>query len=496
MMDVWLTEITMQEKSVGRKKTQKKQNVSLPVDGKLIDVTLTPPTGKRKSWYAYWKGLNASRSTGQANYYDAVQSLPDMLGNDGPRSQLSDTLLSDAEFEQIQRCHYARKTEPAARNRSEKSLRECLDAISAFQAISRLDPISKATAEDCERFQQQALELPKNWRVTYSDTTRSRQRRKLRDSVELLSPSTVHKWSVALRAAYNRANANAGRKCVRSVVPTAKLLSENPWDQFTWIEPRPRPLRQFSPEELLSLLDHFGENWPGLAFAPAFVAVSLWSGSRRREISSLRWEDVREVGTEIHFESIGKHAVTKWFRVPRCLYEQMCQLRKSSPYVFGDYPEQLQRFYREKNRKAALVQIQTEFDPENVGDWMYRQVSEWSKTLKGGPAYLHCFRKTSLQYAFTGEHIQQIVARDASVTPAVMMASYARATDEELRQRSNATFHRLLSSLPVEVAVRYGHEVSQADRLHEQLDAARGRRDWDEVGRLAQQLHALEQPAG
>src|SRR5437660_1425260 len=70
-----------------------------------------------------------------------------------------------------------------------------------------------------------------------------------------VSPNTVLKWSRSLQAAFERANRNAGRKCVRGVVDERRLLTVNPWNQFTWIGGRSKPIRQFDMDELLSFLD-------------------------------------------------------------------------------------------------------------------------------------------------------------------------------------------------------------------------------------------------
>jgi hypothetical protein len=127
---------------------------------------------------------------------------------------------------------------------------------------------------------------------------------------------------------------------------------------------------------------------------------------------------------------------------------------------------------------------------------MYRQVFDWSQSLPKGSAYLHVFRKTALQHALSGEHIEQAVAEEACVTPAVMRASYARASDEEFRRMSNRTFRRIRSSLPVEVASRYGYEEKPADRVMEQLDLARSLGNWETVARLAEELTRMGRQSG
>lgn len=92
-----------------RKPTLNKQKITIVVEGVPITVTLTPPTGTRTSWYAYWAGLVTSKSTGHSDFGEAVKSVEDMLRHDGKKSRLADTALSDSEFEETQRRHYAKK---------------------------------------------------------------------------------------------------------------------------------------------------------------------------------------------------------------------------------------------------------------------------------------------------------------------------------------------------------------------------------------------------
>ncbi len=474
----------------------KKKKLTVLVTGTPIAVTLTPPSGVRTSWYAYWNGLVASKSTGQSRFEDAVGVVENMLRNGGQKSTISETLLSDEEFIEIQRRHFSKKTDPAALKRSHKSLRECLDAISAFGRISGLSAVSFATPDDCERFQRAALKLPKNWRVQYADNSRSKRRREKQDVIGNLSPNTVLKWSVALQAAFERASKSAGKKCVRGVVPESKLLSENPWRSFTWIEGSQKKLRQFDYSELLSLLDYFETELQGLAFAPAFVKVMLWSWARRLEISSLRWADERKVGSECHFQSTGKWGVTKWFRIPVSLRAELETLRTNDEFVFGGFPQRLQEFHLQRGDTAAARRVRMDFVPDNVGDWMYHQIKNWSATLPNGSAYLHVFRKTTLQYALSAEHIQQSVADDASVSAAVLMSNYARVADEELRQKSNRTYQRIRNGLSSEVASRYGWDTSPSDQILERLDQARLKGDWESVARLAHELARQPQQAG
>src|SRR5262245_31954522 len=172
-----------------RKPRLEKKTITVVVNGTPVAVILHPPAGRRTSWFAYWSGLVASRSTGQADFNEAVKVVEDMLKNGGSRAELKHALLTDEELEQLQRVHFARKTDPAAKARSAKSLAECLDALSAFQAISGLSPVSRATPDDCAAFQRTALSVAKNWRSKHPRS---------KETAETISPNTVLKWSRCL----------------------------------------------------------------------------------------------------------------------------------------------------------------------------------------------------------------------------------------------------------------------------------------------------------
>ena len=189
-----------------RKPKVEKQTIQVIVNGKPVAVTLHPPTSRRRSWYAYWAGLVASRSTGQTKLEDAIMAAETMVRNGGKVATVADAVLSDEEFEAIQRAHFDRQQDAVDQQRSQKTLKACLEAISAFREITRLPRVSGATADDCASFQREALKKPKNWR---------QQHPKSRKDVACLSANTVLKWSRSLQAAFERANRNAGKKCVR-----------------------------------------------------------------------------------------------------------------------------------------------------------------------------------------------------------------------------------------------------------------------------------------
>jgi len=462
-----------------------KQSIQIVVHGKPVAVTLHPPAGRRSSWYAYWNGLTASKSTGQAKLEDAIQAAEAMLNNGGSQTLLADVVLTDEEFEEIQRRHFNKKTDPAAKRRAEKTLEDCIDAVTAFKQITGLRPIALATPDDCERFQQQALALPKNWRSKHP---------KSKQQVDTLSPNTVLKWSRSLQAAFERTNRHAGgRKCVRGVVSVDKLLTANPWNQFNWIEGVQQPIRQFDSEELLALLTFLEIEWQDVPLGALAAKLFLWSSARKLEIASLQWSQVRVTAQEYHFQIVGKWGVERWFRVPEGLYNELLSYRTDSPFVFADYNQQLRCCHAD--RPGTVKKITETFDPRNFGRWFYQRVKEWSKSSTKGKAFVHVFRKTMLQHARRGEDINRQVAADARVGEAVLMTNYVKETDEEMRQRSNRTFHRILASLTGEIAQRYGHVEAEKTDLVARLADATAAEDWPLVAALAARMGRGRRPS-
>lgn len=467
-----------------RKPKVEKKIVTVVVNGKPVAVTLHPPTASRRSWYAYWVGQTYSRSTGQSDLDQAIKVVEEMIKGSGRRAVVADAVMSDDEFEEIQRVYFGRRRDPAAQVRAQQSLTSCLNAIAAFRKITGLCPVTIATPDDCASFQQRALALPKNWRQAYP---------KGKEQVECLSPNTVLKWSRSLQAAFERSNRNAvKRRCVRGVVSENKLLSENPWNRFTWIEQKDRAVRQFDGIELLSFLDYLHSTWPEITVAASLAKACLWSAARRREITSLHWDSLRVIGNEYHFAIVGKWGVERWFRIPDGLFSELTALRTESSFVFAAYTDQLRCHYQRGARPWASNLIARDFDPERLGDWFLHRLLAWSTDLPKGRATPHIFRKTALQFARQGEDANYRVACDARVSEAVMMTSYVRERDGELRHASNRTFARILAGMPPLLAARYGHASPDPAELEERLQAAIAAKDWTRVAEVSAEIARQE----
>lgn len=468
-----------------RKPKVDRTTIHVEINGRSVAVTMFPPepSRKRQAWYAYWKGLKARKTTGERKFENAVRAVSLMLHHGGKKLLAQDEpVLSDEEFVEIQRRHFSKKTDPAQARRSQSSLANVLEAIDAFRRVSGLSPICRATPDDCERFQTAALELLRNWRSRHP---------KSRPETRKISPGTVHKWLVALSAAFERANDAAGRKCVRGVVPPERLLKSNPWQRFTWIEPPAKKIQQFKGEELLKLLQHFRKTWPGITAAEAMLKVYVWSWARREEVAALKWDDLRVVGDEIHFDTVGKWGVEKWFRVPKSIYDELLSFRTDNPFVFAKLNDQIREFHLTEGRKSAARMVK-EFDVYNAGRWFYERVREWS----GGEAYVHMLRKTVLQYARAGQDVTRSLAKDARVSEGVMMTHYVKEEDLQHQAASNAMYQRLCLSMRPEVARAFGHAHSAIAVLEQRLRDATGDRNWPLVREIAEKLAKQDRRAG
>jgi hypothetical protein len=162
-------------------------------------------------------------------------------------------------------------------------------------------------------------------------------------------------------------------------------------------------------------------------------------------------------------------------------------IRTENDYVFAAHNEQLRRYHERKGRSDNAQRVGAVFKPLCLGDWFADRIDDWSAALPKGRASTHVFRKTSLQYVRSGEDINRQVASDVRVGESVMMTSYVRETDEQLRQASNRTFSRILASLPVELAHRCGHPELIND-MEERLRRAIQVQDWQLAAKLTAKL--------
>ena len=454
--------------------------IHVTCDGAVVRVTLFPPRAlkKEKTWFAYWKGQKTRRSTGKRTLKEAIEAATAMV-QERPSEQSDDWHCpSDEEFIEVQRRHFSKKPDQSGKG---ASLTSVLQAVDAFKQVSGVTPICRATPDDCERFQTEALKLLRNWRS---------QHPKSKPETRTIRAATVKKWLVALHGAFERVNDNAGRKCVRGVVLPERLLKSNPWQRFTWIEPPKKKIEQFQSDDLLKLLHHFRTAWPGVTAAEAMLKVYVWSWARREQIAGLRWTDLRVVEDEYHFDTVGKRGKEWWFRIPKSLYEDLLKFKTESPYVFAKLVDQIRDFHVAEGRKSAAKMVK-EFSVYNAGRWVYDQVKKFDSE-----ACVHMFRKTSLQYARAGQDATRSLARDARVTEAVMMTHYVKEEDLQLRAASNAMYQRLCLSMTPEVARAFGHEHSATAMLEQRLRDAVGSRSWLVVSEVAKKLAKQDRHAG
>jgi hypothetical protein len=213
----------------------------------------------------------------------------------------------------------------------------------------------------------------------------------------------------------------------------------------------------------------------------------MWA--RRAEVASLRWENLRVVENEHHFDFIGKWGIRKWARIPTGLYRELLKVRTDSPYVFAAYTDQLREHYRRSLHPLTAKIVGADFDPELLYRWFHTKIRKWADVTGRERASHHSFRKTALQAARRGDDRNGQIAQDARVTEAVMMRHYVDEADEELRAASNRTYARLLAGISPKVAERYGYMAEEEGAsLEDRLNAAVAAKDWKRAQELLDEL--------
>lgn len=275
---------------------------------------------------------------------------------------------------------------------------------------------------------------------------------------------------------------------MRGVVDESKLLSSNPWMEFTWIDGTEPTKRRFDNEELLSVLNYFETTWASVPVAGLFVKVSLWSGARRSEVAGLSWEDIRVVGNEYHLDFVGKWNVRRWARIPAVLYSELLNAKTDDPHVFAAYNKELRQYHRSLCHVSVANNVGVKFSPDAFCEWFHKRLGDWAKQNGNGHATHHVFRKTALQGARRGEDRNDRVAQDARVSCSVLMRHYVDETEEELWQASNRHYHRILAGLTPELARRYGYEEAVAGGQEQELRAAVEAKDWAKAKQIVERL--------
>lgn len=109
---------------------------------------------------------------------------------------------------------------------------------------------------------------------------------------------------------------------------------------------------------------------------------------------------------------------------------------------------------------------------------------------------VHMRRKTAMRFTRMGEDLNETVARDASVTTAVMLGHYAPDYDPEMQATSKRMFRQIRDGLGDEVAKAFGYEESPTEALEQPVREATLPKDWQLVGRLSAERARQGRQAG
>ena len=262
---------------MGRKAKRTKRTITVVVNGAVIPVILHPPPPRGglgtpigpASWPASPPARQISSGRPCRREYGTER---------WKRPCLAETLLSDEEFEAIQRGPTTTESKTRRPRRGRRNRWNPAWKPSPHSGHHGISPMTLANPDDLPPSSGRHL-ASQSWRLRYPKARKK--------GVNRYSPHTVLRWSRSLQAAFERANINGGKKCIRGVVANDKLLTANPWRAFTWIEGADKPIRQFTADELGSILDYFGSEWQEMSVAPAAAKSFLWLWCRLSELVNL-----------------------------------------------------------------------------------------------------------------------------------------------------------------------------------------------------------------
>ena len=149
----------------------------------------------------------------------------------------------------------------------------------------------------------------------------------------------------------------------------------------------------FSAGELLSVLDYFEHQWPGVDSLAPTVKTALWTWARVAELANLSSGSLRIVDQESHFEIVGKWGVERSDRIPDGLLYDLQRLRTSNRFVFAAYNQELRSFYLSRNQSRFAERVGAAFSPTAFASWFQARIGDWATEMRIHWATPHIFRR-------------------------------------------------------------------------------------------------------
>jgi len=380
-------------------------------------------------------------------------------------------IFSWEDWDRIQVAHTAMRPEKDC-TRAERTLGECRKAQRLFVVVTGAESASSVDVDTVGRFQ---IECPN----------------RLSKFARPYGKTTVHKTLAHMSASFNRCNRNSGKKCVRGVVPSERLLEANPFEQVQWVEPDPKPIRQFDGAELKALFRwRFIGGCPLLAM---FAKVSLWACGRLKEMTEVRWDWLDPEGYITIPDVKAKWGKGKTFRIPPALVTELQSYRDGSPFVWAGYVEQLRAYHKTTGHGASALKVKA-FAPQRLRVSFQKWIAAWAKGGKAGSGLSHhAFRRTGLQWSREGQlrATEGDYAKAANVGLNVADKHY---TTRPQRLWADLAYRNIVGELGQDRELAEMMGLPQTKALPavtaEAVQAAIGRNDLDEAARLLAQLRA------
>lgn len=209
-------------------------------------------------------------------------------------------------------------------------------------------------------------------------------------------------------------------------------------------------------------------------------------------MTELRWSWIDAEGYITIPDDNAKWGKGKTIRLPIGLLREIEQHRGQSPFVWAGYVEQLRGYHRTEGQGRSAHKIK-DFAPERLRGVFQKRIAEWAAEAGADGLSHHAFRRTGLQWSREGQ-LRSTEGDDAKAVNVSQGVADKHSTARPQRLWADLTDRNIASEIARdrELAVFLGF-VQAGDSLTpaasvEAVQAALGRGDFEEAGRLLAQL--------
>jgi len=214
---------------------------------------------------------------------------------------------------------------------------------------------------------------------------------------------------------------------------TAKILTDNPFEEIEFPKVDRKPPRIILPEEVHAFLDWLSARWDGWRFPILFLEVKGLVGCRITELASAPTEGLKD--GRIRFEAeTTKGRKQRSVKIPQETFDELLEL-SGKKYVFEKFSQQLRAVHIEQGNSHHAACVRN-FIPAQLVRWLQKEKQKYfDSNPEAKPFKLHNFRGTAMSKA----RMAGVSYDDAAVAfgchPETMRRHYISLDEETITDR-------------------------------------------------------------